>query len=65
MTAAEFANGYARRSGVTVEWLRSHGQAPMPCDCGETGCRGWQMVTTADNTPTNSVVREHEPEATR
>lgn len=44
MTAEEFAEGYARRSGVTVEWLREHGREVRPCDCGEDGCEGWQMA---------------------
>lgn len=44
-TLAEFEKGYAERSGVTVEWLHKHGQHGAPCDCGEEGCRGWQMVS--------------------
>lgn len=41
---AEFETGYAKRSGVTVEWLHAQDQRGIPCDCGEEGCRGWQMV---------------------
>ena len=45
MTKEEFEEGYARRSGVTVEWLHSKGQVAIPCDCGIDGCQGWQMVS--------------------
>jgi hypothetical protein len=41
----EFEEGYAKRSGVTVEWLHSRGQFGAPCDCGEDGCSGWQMTS--------------------
>jgi hypothetical protein len=44
MTREEFENGYAERSGVTVEWLKEHGREARPCDCGEEGCEGWQMA---------------------
>lgn len=40
----EFAEAYAFRSGVTVEWLRRHGQEARPCNCGEDICKGWQMA---------------------
>lgn len=43
-TAAQFAQEYAERSGVTVEWLRQHGREPAPCDCGDMECEGWQMT---------------------
>lgn len=44
MTADEFMVNYARRSGVTVEFLRKHEQTAEPCLCGEPGCKGWKMV---------------------
>lgn len=44
MTREEFEQGYAERSGVSVEWLREHGREARPCDCGEDICEGWQMV---------------------
>jgi hypothetical protein len=44
MTKDEFEQGYAARSGVTVEWLHAHGREGRPCDCGEDGCDGWQMA---------------------
>jgi hypothetical protein len=40
----QFAEGYASRSGTTVEALRALGREPCPCDCGEDGCEGWQMA---------------------
>ena len=43
MTREEFAEAYAKRSGVTVEWLRAHGREAQPCDCGENSCEGWKM----------------------
>ena len=45
MTKIEFEEGYARRSGVTIEWLNIHGQYAVPCDCEEEGCGGWKMET--------------------
>ena len=44
MTKDEFEQGYAERSGVTVEWLRDNDYCAFPCDCEEDGCNGWQMV---------------------
>lgn len=43
-TAEEFEKGYAERSGISVEGLRREGHVVHPCDCGEEGCEGWQMV---------------------
>jgi hypothetical protein len=43
-TAAQFAEDYAQRSGVTVQWLKDHDREPRPCRCGELDCRGWQMA---------------------
>jgi hypothetical protein len=50
MTEEEFADAYAKRSGVTVEWLREHGREARPCDCGEDGCDGWQMAHVIEET---------------
>ena len=44
MTKDEFEKGYAERSNVTVDWLHEHDQFAIPCDCGESECRGWQMI---------------------
>lgn len=46
--AEAFARRYAERSGVTVEWLRAHGQIAVPCRCDYDGCEGWQMATHWD-----------------
>jgi len=35
MNKEEFEQGYAARSGVTVEWLQEHHLQAYPCDCGE------------------------------
>lgn len=42
-TRLAFAEAYAARSGVTVEWLWEQGRIPLKCDCGDEGCEGWQM----------------------
>lgn len=47
----EFLERYARRSGVTVEWLKEQGQIVAPCFCGQTGCRGWQVVSASSRDP--------------
>lgn len=44
MTAEEFEAVYAERSGVTVEWLRTHGRVVVPCACGDEICEGWASV---------------------
>lgn len=44
ITKNEFVAAYASRSQLSVaeilDLLR-----PEPCDCGEEGCQGWQMVS--------------------
>lgn len=42
--ARRWAEAYASRAGVTVEWLKEHGREVRPCSCGETECEGWQMA---------------------
>lgn len=39
-----FEDGYAKRSGITTEQLYAMGCHAIPCDCGEEGCCGWQMI---------------------
>jgi hypothetical protein len=56
MTRDEFEQGYAERSGVTVEWLHEHGWFGAPCDCREVGCEGWQMTHAR---PGDLGAREH------
>lgn len=48
MTREEFEQGYAERSGMAVEKLRSYGQHVEPCDCDYEGCQGWQMVSPSN-----------------
>lgn len=50
MTSDEFEQGYADRSGVTVEWLHEKGQRAVPCDCGDAKCKGWQMASLDSET---------------
>jgi hypothetical protein len=49
MTIDEFEAYYAKNSGMTVEQLRAfnveNGRGIRPCECGEEGCQGWQMVS--------------------
>ena len=47
MTVEEFEEGYAHRSGITVARLHELGEGAVPCQCGEEGCEGWQMVNKA------------------
>jgi len=44
ITREQFAQAYAERSGVTVEWLAEQGREARPCDCDYEGCEGWQMA---------------------
>ena len=48
MSAEEFAQRYAERSGVTVTWLAEHGRTPVPCGCGDEYCEGWQMARSVN-----------------
>jgi len=43
LTRNEFEEDYAKKSGVSVEWLHQHDQHGCVCSCGEEGCQGWQM----------------------
>lgn len=45
ITAADFELGYAERSGITVEELRSYEQVVVRCDCDSPDCRGWASVS--------------------
>lgn len=44
ITREEFVAGYTKRSGMALEQLAERGRVPMPCDCGEDCCQGWQMA---------------------
>ena len=43
-SAEEFAQTYADRSRVTVEWLKENGREVRPCNCIYEFCDGWQMA---------------------
>jgi hypothetical protein len=45
LTADEFEQAYATRSGLTVEQLRALGRVVRPCNCGDDSCQGWQSMT--------------------
>jgi hypothetical protein len=45
VTREEFERGYAKRSGLTVEELRSHGRVVVRCWCGDRSCDGWASVS--------------------
>lgn len=40
MTKEQFEQGYAERSGVAFKELHQRGYRAIPCDCGDTGCKG-------------------------
>jgi len=44
MNIEEFEQGFAERSGVTVEWLRANGREAASCHCDADDCPGWQMA---------------------
>lgn len=46
MTKEEFEQGYAKRSGMTVDQLHGLSFHAEFCECGEEICEGWQMVHT-------------------
>ena len=60
MTKEEFEEDYAKRSGVTVEWLHEHNMAGAPCTCDESGCEGWAMVTSGEDTLLRSLADAEE-----
>lgn len=43
LTVEQFEEGYASRSGMTVERLYAVGLQGEPCVCGNESCPGWQM----------------------
>ena len=48
MTKEEFEQGYAERSGMTVERLHELGLGGVPCNCDYEDCKGWQMINLED-----------------
>jgi hypothetical protein len=55
MTKEEFEKGYADQSGVSLESLKEYGLFAYPCDCGEFGCKGWQMMSMGPDTSVYSA----------
>lgn len=52
MTKEEFEQEYAENWGITVkEFYEKHRKIAIPCDCGEPGCQGWQMVDRKTKQP--------------
>lgn len=43
MSVEEFEAEYAKRSGVSVEFLHEHNQYAVPCNCEENNLPHWQM----------------------
>ena len=43
--ANTFLRAYAQRSKMTPQRLLSLGSYPMRCECGDTMCEGWKMVS--------------------
>jgi hypothetical protein len=43
ITARQFAEGYAEKSGVTLQYLADKDWAVIECDCDHPTCRGWTM----------------------
>ena len=51
LSKEQFEEEYAKKSGVTIDWLRDNGLRVVFCNCGEAGCKGWQMRTAGDVLP--------------
>jgi len=49
LTIQEFVEQYAAGSKLSFQELDDLGLYPVPCDCGDWDCNGWQMAT--NNTP--------------
>jgi hypothetical protein len=45
MTADEFEQAYAAKSGLSVEELRASGRVVVRCACGASECEGWASVS--------------------
>jgi len=55
-----FIEGYAKRSGLTVEQLHNMGQEAYPCDCGEPGCKEW-LVRDGVSPMDRALEKRHAP----
>lgn len=56
--ANAFAERYAARSGVSVEFLHEWGRYPEPCACGEPGCEGFIMGFQWEDALTAQLLRQ-------
>ena len=46
ITKEEFEKNWIATTGCRVaELIQRYGFAPVPCDCGESHCEGWRMLT--------------------
>lgn len=53
MTKQDFIADYCKESEISWDELKDS-QVVLPCNCGESGCHGWAMVT---NTP--AIIEHH------
>lgn len=44
MTAEEFLEEYAARSGYTPKYFLENRRRVIPCDCDYEDCHGWQLT---------------------
>jgi hypothetical protein len=47
-TADEFWDYYTLGDKAERQILQQHGRRPVPCDCGDEKCTGWQMLRPHD-----------------
>jgi hypothetical protein len=45
ITQSEFIKDYCDKSDMTEKELNKLGLFAVPCNCGESDCRGWAMIT--------------------
>lgn len=66
MTRDEFIDYWCVNAGIAAEDLKSHGLIALPCDCGDSRCRGWQMTSTLlyelDSEALNALPQEYQDE---
>ncbi len=65
MAASEFEDGYAFRSGTTVDELHAQGRGAVACDCDDPDCGGWRMVNVAELLASGGLVEAREVDALR
>lgn len=45
MTQSEFIKNYCRKSDIDEKKLNKLGQFAVPCDCEDSTCHGWAMIS--------------------